>query len=220
MFNLILSILLFVFFPQKDLETGIKKYLSERLQGYSKWNYSILTNLNNLARKNLILEIDKERELQIKGNYGYIPIKEKGIIKSSSTFITVKLNLYKEVLCATRKISAGSELNPVDFELIEKEISTLKEEPVQKFFEITGCTAKLNIGKDMILLQSMIKQNNLIKIGDEITAVYFNGGVEISFSAKARTEGKIGDQIQIVNKDNKIYRAKIKDAGTVIITEL
>jgi flagella basal body P-ring formation protein FlgA len=66
----------------------------------------------------------------------------------------------------------------------------------------------------------MIRTSNIIKVGDEITAMYSTGGVEISFSAKARTEGKIGDQIQIVSKDNKIFRAKILDAGSVIITEL
>jgi len=219
MFNLIITILLFVFIPHNELETEIENYLSKRLQDYSKWNYSVLTNLDKLARKNSMLEIDKEREFQINGNYGYIPIKEKGSVKSSSTFITVKLNLYKEVLCATRKIAAGSELNPVDFELIEKEVSTLKEEPVENYNAINGYTAKLSIGKNMILLQGMIRVSNAIKIGDEITAVYTNGGVDISFSAKARTEGKIGDQIQIVNKDNKIFRAKILDAVSVIITE-
>lgn len=219
MFNLIITILLFVFIPHNELETEIENYLSKRLQDYSKWNYTVLTNLDKLARKNSMLEIDKEKEFQINGNYGYIPIKEKGSVKSSSTFITVKLNLYKEVLCATRKIAAGSELNPVDFELVEKEVSTLKEEPVENYNAINGYTSKLSIGKNMILLQSMIRVSNAIKIGDEITAVYTNGSVDISFSAKARTEGKIGDQIQIVNKDNKIFRAKILDAVSVIITE-
>jgi len=220
MFNLILSILLFAFIPHNEIETGIKNYLGEKLHNYSKWNYTVLTNVEKLIRKNSKLEIDKQKDFQIKNGYGYIPVKENGELKSSSsTFVTVKLNLYKDVLVATRKISAGSNLAQEDFEIVEKDVTTLKEEPVENYDAIAGCSAKMNIGKETILLQNMIRAGNVIKVGEEITAIYSNGGVDISFSAKARTEGRIGERIQIVSKDNKVFRAKIVSAGSVIITE-
>ncbi len=220
MLNLVLSILIFVFAPTKQLETEIKEYLSQKLKGYSKWDYTVLTDVDRLKRDNSNLDIDLQKEFQIRGGYGYIPVKENGNSNSSSsTFITVKLNLYKGVLVAARKINAGTNLTEADFELVEKNVAILKEEPVENFESIEGCSAKMNIQKDVVLLKQMIRSSKAIKIGDEITALYSAAGVEISFSAKARTEGSVGEKIQIVSKDNKTFQAKIIDAGNVIIVE-
>lgn len=219
MFNLILSILLFLFVPANQLETNIKNYLGEKLNKYSNWNYTVLTKLDKLTRENSTIEIDKEKDFKIKGEYGYIPVKIHENNQASSTFITVKLNIYSNVLCAIQRVSVGEKLNPDDFILVEKDITKLKGEPVESLEEINGCTAKLNIGKEAILLKSMVRNSNVIKVGDEVTAVYNNGSIDITFPAKARTEGSIGDKIQIISKDNKTFRAEVVDTGCVVITE-
>jgi len=220
MLNLILSIMLFVFTPETHFESGIKNYLGEKLRGYSKWNYTLLTNVEKLAGKKSNIEIDREKDFRIKGEYGYIPVRIYENSKSSSTsFITIKLNLFNKVLCATRKISAGTVLVPNDFEVRELEVTNLKNDPVEGLETIAGCSAKLNIGKDAVLLQNMIRQSKAIKIGDEVTVLYSGSGVEISFPAKARTEGCVGEMIKIVSKDNKTFQAKVIDAGSVIIVE-
>jgi flagella basal body P-ring formation protein FlgA len=65
----------------------------------------------------------------------------------------------------------------------------------------------------------MIEKIPLIKTGDEINAVFNGNSVSISFIAKARENGSIGDRIKIETKDKKLFTAKVIKAGTVIIME-
>jgi flagella basal body P-ring formation protein FlgA len=190
------------------------------LSGFEKWNYEILLRDKTSIEKSSKIEIDPQREFRRIDCYGYVPVKvfdQNGYYIQS--FITIKLNLFQSVLYSIRNIKNNSPLSADDFEMEQKDITIFRGIPIGKFNDLSEYRAKINIRKGVILLESMVEKIPAVKAGDEVNVEFKDGSVSISFTAKAREDGRIGEAIKIETKDRKLFTAKVKNAGTVIISE-
>jgi flagella basal body P-ring formation protein FlgA len=220
MTTLLINIIIFILTVNSNFNQKLDNYLNEKLSGFDKWNYEIVTQDEKLIENSAKIEIDLQRQFKRVECWGYIPVKvfeQNGACISS--FISVRLNLFQSVLYSLRNIKNNSVLSASDFESEQKDITNFKGIPFVNLKDLSAYRAKLNIHKGIILLESMIEKIPLIKTGDEISAVFNGNSISISFIAKARENGSIGDQIKIETKDKKLFTAKVIKAGTVIIME-
>ncbi|MCX6151054.1 MAG: flagellar basal body P-ring formation chaperone FlgA [Ignavibacteriales bacterium] len=198
----------------------LENYLGKNLSRFEKWSYELVSNNKNSLSQSSNIEIDTEKVFNRITSYGYVPVKVlQANGKMVSSFITVRFHLYQKVLCSLKKIKNSSALSVEDFELVLMEVSNLKDNPICNLNEIINYRAKLNIMDGAVLLERMIEKIPEVMAGDNVNAVLDNGDVSISFLAKARTDGRIGDEIKVVTKEKKIFTAKVVSAGKVIITE-
>jgi flagellar basal body P-ring formation protein FlgA len=215
-----LNILLFISTADNSFNEKLENYLSSKLSNFEKWNFEIVSKdkkrLNNFSN----IKIDLNREFIRQNCFGYIPIKiSESENCCSSSFLTVKLNLYLNVLQVSGKIKINSKLLKEDFNVVLVDITAIKGTPFTNIYEISNYRSKMEIRNNTILLESMVDKLPAVKIGDEVTAHLNNGTVSITFTATAKNDGKIGDEIRIVTKDNKLFYARVEDTGNVIIVE-
>jgi flagellar basal body P-ring formation protein FlgA len=215
-----INILLLFSTSSDSFSEKLNEYLSSKLSDFEKWNYEIISQNKNYFENLSSIAIDQQREFKRIDSYGYIPIKiYTSQRKYYSSFLTVKLSLYNTVLQASRKIQNNSRLINEDFENVQVDVSSLKGIPFNKNTEISNYRSKMEIRSGAVLLESMIEKLSEVKTGDEVTAYLNNGAVSISFLATAKNDGKIGDEIRIVSKDNKLFEARVIASGNVIIVE-
>lgn len=218
MATLIFNILLSFFFTSdssKDLD--IDNYLKNNLSEFNRIEYKVI------APKKVDLSsclIDNSRELKVTGNYAYLPVKVKnGNSTINSSVITLQLQLFKKVMVANRAITRQENLNENYFNIVEKDVSGLRFDPIDSSERLNNYRAKFNISENAVLQESMVEKIPDIRIGDRVEALYLNNSVRISFAVTARTEGVAGEQIVVKNDDKKIFKAKIINNTTVKIIE-
>lgn len=210
--NLILQILLSVFLLSNN--NVIDNYLKDHLKDFKRYEYEIPKNYTEKIFP------DENREFKLEKNYAYMPVnfilnngeKKQGIV-------TLKVKLYDDVLVSIRDIKKNEELSISDFQIEEKEITSLRSEPILDFENIDKYRMRISVSSNTVIETNMIEQIPDIKIGDNLNAVFNKGVVNISFSAVARAEGIIGDIIKIRTDDKKIFKAEIINFNTVKIVE-
>ncbi|MBI1931814.1 MAG: flagellar basal body P-ring formation protein FlgA [Ignavibacteriales bacterium] len=210
--NLILQILLSVFLLSNN--NVIDNYLKDHLKDFKRYEYEIPKNYTEKIFP------DENREFKLEKNYAYMPVnfilnngeKKQGIV-------TLKVKLYDDVLVSIRDIKKNEELSISDFQIEEKEITSLRSEPILDFGNIDKYRMRISVSSNTVIETNMIEQIPDIKIGDNLNAVFNKGVVSISFSAVARAEGIIGDIIKIRTDDKKIFKAEIINFNTVKIVE-
>lgn len=210
--NLILQILLSVFLLSNN--NVIDNYLKDHLKDFKRYEYEIPKNYTEKIFP------DENREFKLEKNYAYMPVnfilnngeKKQGIV-------TLKVKLYDDVLVSIRDIKKNEELSISDFQIEEKEITSLRSEPILDFGNIDKYRMRISVSSNTVVEKNMIEQIPDIKIGDNLNAVFNKGVVNISFSAVARAEGIIGDIIKIRTDDKKIFKAEIINFNTVKIVE-
>lgn len=212
--NIILSL---ITISNNESIIDISHYLNNRLRDYNKIDYKII------SPKEIDLSactFDDSRDFRFDKNYAYIPVQfEIANKKYKQGLITLKLKLYKNVLVSQRKIRRKELFDTYDFTVVEKEVSTLRFEPLTNVKLLNNLRAKYNISSNSILQKNMVEQVPDIKIGDRLEAIFSKNIVSISFMATARSEGVVGDIIKIKRDDKKIFKAKIISNNTVKIIE-
>ncbi len=209
---------LFSFNIDKD---ELNNFINSKLTGYTKivWEVSTLPNGINSLDDNK-LQINKEGNLKLNGEYLYVPVKiKRNDGKFSNSVVTLKVKLYKLVYTAIKVIQKSSIIDVSDLMMLESEVTGLRSKPVTDFEEGKTYRAKVTIKDGSIIEENFVEELPLILIGDKVKAYKQVGGVTISFDAKAREEGKLGEIIRIIRDDGKTFKAKIENKETVIIIE-
>jgi flagella basal body P-ring formation protein FlgA len=194
-------------FEQQALEYVQKKY--------SEFD-KIEIELNYKSEKNERVTIDKNREPNLGRGFILIPVFiENNSIKKQS-FMTFKINLFKNVLIAAEDISSQSSLSENNFiEKLEK-VTSLNGTPFTDIKNIAKYRSKSFLRNGDILLKEKIELIPMINTGDKILAEVKCGNVIITTDALARQSGNEGEVIRIVS-NNKILNAKVIDHNKVIV---
>ncbi len=215
MFVLLLSILYLFTSPGSDIKDNIADYLSSHLKGYEKYEYEILKMPSDYSS----IKILNEKDLKLSGDLAYVPVNIVKNNRSAQSYITVKLNLYRNVLITVRDIKRKDELTKSDFEISLQNIAGKHAKPFTDIESISSYRSKKNLQEGKILTKNDIEKIPLIKIGDKIKASVVEGNVMIQFDAVSRQEGSEGDIINIITSDNKRFKAKVVDNFNVLINE-
>lgn len=209
---LLLIILLTLSIFAQDFHTDVEKYLYQRLIGFDKIEFSIL---NDLKQNNHV--IDYNRELKIKGNIAYLPIKisEKG--KWTNSILTLQLKLYKQVPVASREIQRKENLDDNSYTLQSVEVSSLKSRVVELSDLQKSLRAKVIIKQGEILTQDLVEEIPVIHSGSKVVAECIKGSVVVSTEAIARQDGKMNQIIDVLTSSNELLKAKVISSQKVLI---
>jgi len=216
MITLILIALQFYLGIGNSFEQELKNYLDKVLKAYDKYEYSIESIKGSYSK----IEIDNQREFRLNRNFGVVPIN---LIdrnnRSSSSFISVKLKLYKKVLVAVQDINRDELISQFQFTEEIREITSLKGIPFYDGEVVDQLKSKTRINAGSVLLKEQTENIPDVENNDRLTLHVGRNGVDITTDVTAREKGSIGDIIRVVNGENKIFRARIIDKFNVLLIE-
>lgn len=213
MLILILISFLSVFTFSQDFNSDVNNYLNQKFTGYDKVEFSVQSKINSTE----VVEIDNTREFKYQKGYGYLPVVIKRNNRTSLSIITLNISLYKNVLVAKTDILKKSEINNDAIEFQLRNVTNVYGHPVTDINMLKNYCSKITIKNDEILLTEMLEKIPVIKSGDKIIAELNTGSITISTDAIARQDGSSGDIIQVVSKENKLFKARVVDSNKVII---
>jgi flagella basal body P-ring formation protein FlgA len=208
--------ILSIFTSFESLPSDIKAKLESEFSTHKKVEFEVVKKPKDY--KDILF--DKNDDINIVGNTVYIPINTidfKG--NKKRTTLSVKVKIYEDVFVAMTDVKKWDQLKATDFQLIEKEISSVRGKLVLSIGEIIGSRADRSIRKGDILTQESIEKMPVVFPGDKLSAASIIGNVQITLSAFAKQEGSIGDVIRIRTSENEIYKAEIINYKNVLIIE-
>lgn len=211
---LLLLILIINGHSNSELNSKVDTFLKQKLDGYSKYSFTILNEPKNYKAIHII----DNRNISIERPIVYLPVEVVNENKSYRSYVSIKIAAYKKVLVANRKIDKGEILTNSDFNTVEENIFKLRGNPVLTLNE-DSLIAKTYLTEGTVLIKEIVDRLPIIRRGDKITAFVKAGNVVISTDAFAKQDGAKNDIISIVSKAHKMYKAEVKSKNEVNIIE-
>ena len=199
-----------------QLPNEIKSKLEAKFRNYARVEFEVLKAPKEINKVHLV----EDDDINVIGNVAYVPVylvDNKG--RNKRTKISVKVKVYNKVYVAIKEIEKREQINAGDFELIEKNVSSVRGKIVTSLGEIIGARAGRHLMKGDILTLESLEKMPVIFPGNKVLAASIVGNVQISFNAIAKQEGSIGDIIRIRTSDKKVYKAEVIDYKNVLIIE-
>lgn len=209
---LLLVILIFVPASAQNFNSEVEKYLNQKLNGYDKIEYSII---NDLKQKNYV--IDSSRDLKVKGNIAYLPVKVFERNKWNNSILTLQLNLYKLVPVASKEIKRKENIDERNFILQSVDISSSRSRIIDLSELKKSLRAKTLIKQGEIITQDLVEEVPAIQSGSKVIAECIKGSVVISTEVIARQDGKLNELIDILTSSNELLKAKVINSQKVLI---
>jgi flagella basal body P-ring formation protein FlgA len=152
-------------------------------------------------------------EEDIKGGAFMIPVKESD--QYSNKWITGTVKIQKTVPVARRLIRFGDRIQAEDVEMMDSNITFLKEETPQ-LNQVVGMIANKTLTAKSPVMLSDLKREPAAKKGQMLKALVGSDDFEISINASAEEAGFIGDVIKIKNPETqKTMSAIVVEKGLV-----
>jgi flagella basal body P-ring formation protein FlgA len=209
--------LLFFFLSTQIIAQSFKEQVAENLQKAFPEYEKIEMQFPNNFSSNEKITIDCTRSINLSRGIAYIPViatKEK---KTSSSIVSVKVELFKKILVANRDFGKKELLQKPGFEEKVMNVTKINGNPVSIDFAVSEYRVKSLVKNGDILFEEMIERIPLINSGDKVFAEVRNGNVIVTTRAIARQQGSTGDVIELISQYNKIIKAKIVGSNKVIV---
>jgi len=132
--------------------------------------------------------------------------------------VSLKIQVFSEVLVATTGISRGDILSPENISLEKREIKNSGDNIFTDPAQIEGRVASVNISRGTVITEKLTESPLMVRNGDLVTIIAVAGQVEVRAMGKSKQNGRFGDIIDVVNTDSgKRLKATVIETGTVLI---
>ena len=132
--------------------------------------------------------------------------------------VSVKINVFQNVLIAKRKINRLEKLIPEDFAAIRRDVTNFNQDIITGFAELTGKRAANPVFQGEILTAAKMESIPVVEQGDVVKITTNDDSFMISTLGRARRSGGIGEIIPVVNLNSRRQiQAKIVDKSTVVV---
>lgn len=200
----------------ESLPIEIKDKLQSEFSSHKRVEFEVVNAPKNFQN----IWMDQEDDISVIGSVAYVPVNVKDNDgKNIRTNISVRIKIYEDVYVSMKNIDKREQLLPNDFQLAEKEITSIRGEIISSLGQIIGSRSNRFIGKGDILTKEFLEKMPVIYSGNKVFAASIVGNVKISFNAFAKQEGSIGDVIRIRTTENEIFKAEIIDYQNVLVIE-
>jgi len=138
-------------------------------------------------------------------------------------FNTANLGLqvqwFQPVRIAAETIQRGDALSDDMFAVVQRELKTLADPPLEAKTDLHGYEAARTIREGITLTESLVQPEQLIDRGDRVTIVYDNGALHITAQGEAREAGAKGQVIRVRNISTKktIYAEVQNDQSVKVV---
>jgi flagella basal body P-ring formation protein FlgA len=209
----LLFILLTVQLLAQSFEEQALQYLQKEFPEYQKIEMQLQNNFSSDEK----IIIDYSRNINLGKGIVFIPVIATKGKKTSASVVSVRVKFYKKLLVANKDIDKKETFTQGNFEQRVMDVTRLNGNPVKTEMDVTDYYAKSFIKKGEILFEEKIEKIPLISSGDKVFAEVRNGNVVVTTEAFARQQGSMGDVIELVSSNNKIFKARILDANKVVV---
>ena len=190
-----------------EIEKSLRNVFASRC---SDCSFQIrLNNLPKVSGKGWNIDWDQE----IKYGSFMIPVQE--LNQFSNKWITGTARVQKRVPVAKKLIRFGERLQAEDLEIVEADITFVKEE-VPEMSQVVGLIANRSLTPRNPILLSDLKREPAARRGQVVKALVGDQSFEVSVNASAEENGFVGDVIKIKNTETqKVMSATVIDKGVV-----
>lgn len=131
----------------------------------------------------------------------------------------VETTLTGKVYVATKRLNKNHIITEDDFDLVEKEMSSLIVKYITNKTQLIGKQTKKRMSKGIPFSDSWVEIVPIIKKGDPIFAIVKSPGYEIKCDGVALQAGNIGDMIQLKSSlSKKILRGEILNEKSILVS--
>ena len=124
----------------------------------------------------------------------------------------------KEVYLPTRDIAKGEVIKSEDLKPVLMRENRVKKDAITEADNMVGKQAIRLLKKDKLIVNKDVRDEIVVKKGQEVTVIYKNKGLQITSKMEAVEDGSNGSFIKFINtKSNKEVIAKVVDKNTAEI---
>ncbi len=138
--------------------------------------------------------------------------------KKWTVYISVSINLYKNILVLSQSIRRGNTFSKGMFKVEKRDVSILRPGFIVDPLEIIGKQATRNLNFDTVLNKIHFKEPKLVKRGDNVIISLKSQNLNISMGGIAVTDGIKGQKISVKNiKSQQVVQAIVEKQGQVVV---
>jgi len=139
-------------------------------------------------------------------------------IKPWKLYVSVKYNIYGHIITASETIQRGTLINRSMLQEKEEIINKGRHISFSDMNKIIGMQAKRTIRNNAIISRNQLIAPKLIKRGDNVIITAANNAISVRMNGTALTDGALGEQISIRNKQSKrIIKGRVTEMGHVLV---
>lgn len=132
-----------------------------------------------------------------------------------TAWIPVRLKVFRKAVVAKRMVPLGQILQPEDIEVVEADVSHVREEPV-RISDLVGVEAAQSLRAGQVIFPSLLKRMELVRRGQLIKLISGGDGFEVAISAIAEQAGRRGEIIKVKNLETgKMLMGQVVESGEV-----
>ncbi len=109
------------------------------------------------------------------------------------------------VYITTTKLKKNTQISVLNTKTKDIILNKLRAKPIQKIVS-NALETKYQLSKDKILTVKNTQRLHVIKRGSMVNVILHNSGIDISFSAKALKDARVGDTLKVENSNKKILK--------------
>ena len=133
-----------------------------------------------------------------------------------SKYVPVLVRMFAPVLMSTRPLARGDLVGAADVEMVEADLSTLRQSYLHESTLAVGMEVKRAMPANSVVSREALAQPLLIKRGDTVVMSAQSGPVTIRQQGIAMQNGELGAQIPVRNTNSDIVvRAVVSGPGQV-----
>lgn len=128
------------------------------------------------------------------------------------------IEVYRQVLCATRPMRKGDIISPDNVSLVRRPLSRLRGQAIDNIKEAYGLAIKRSIRAGQILTVKMLTRPLVVKRGARVIIKAESAHILVRTPGKIQQAGAIGDYVKVLNiMTHREIVAKVLDSKTVAV---
>lgn len=199
--------------PAVDMEKALRALLTD-----NRFEYLItLSPIQTvLPEKYDSLRVEMLGESQPFGNCWFKAFFYVDGIIAQTVSMNAQVQWYTEALVSTRAIQRAEAITTDMVTVMRREVTSLNDPMITTIDETDGKEATRTIPQGKTLTYSMVRPEEVIKRGDQVTIMFNNGNLQITAVGEARQAGARGESIKVKNlSTNRIITAEVQDEQLV-----
>ena len=139
--------------------------------------------------------------------------------ESWTLYVTVKVEVNKNILVAKRRLERGRIISTGDFRLEKRMVSGLHGGYIESPENAVGSVLKLTLKRGAVISPSQLRRPPAVMRGSQVTILGRAGGIEVRMSGKALSDGATGQRIKVRNSSSsRQIEGTVIARGTVEVT--
>lgn len=136
--------------------------------------------------------------------------------KPWSLYVQARVELFEQVLVTARPLSRGRVLEASDLKREERAVSRLRGGYFTERQAVVGMKLRRALGNGVPVTGQMVEKRKVVRRGERVVIRARSGGLEVSMTGKALTDGAKGDLIGVENlSSEREVEARVVAPGTV-----